>query len=380
MFYPLEAIFADRNIYFAGHKDMLCSYLCSLLEFYEPGKTEQCLEAPYFSILAGLDAVRQDRDVESALPKACEAIIATLDILKGIKPFDYIDRNEIRSAFSASNISLARSIISDKAAGIDPDFIHTSSIADYAPANVRQLHAAEAVEKLYGLMTFYSRLFDELPKLYETIWTIADRYSHCDKHDSDLLFGLAFLELRLEGSVQTNVTYTPYLTAENVGRFAPGKMVQFKSYRELIITELFESLMVGHYPRLCLICKKPFLKTDKNIQKYCTGLSPYYSKGKNKKQLSCQQYAKQYGVPEKAGDNPYKVVHKKRTDCIRTEKNRGTITPVFAEAARLLAGNHLCSAMSDPDYTFSQYEKDMEKDNLYKETAKYLRTTSKVNV
>ena len=262
MFYPLEAIFADKSIYFAGNKDMLCSYLCSLLEFYEPGKTELRLEAPCLSILAGLYAVKNDQDVGSALPKACEAIIDTLDVLKGIKPFDYVDREEIRTAFSESNISLAGSIISDKGSGIDPDFTHTSKLADYAPANVRQLRAAEATEKIFGLMSFYARLFDEVPKLYETIRRIADRYSHCDKHDPDLLFGLAYLELRLEGSVQTNVTYTPYLTTENSVRFAPGKTVQFKSYRELIITELFESLMIGHYPRLCLICKKPILKTD----------------------------------------------------------------------------------------------------------------------
>ena len=54
MFYPLEAIFANKNIYFAGKKDLLCSYCCSLLEFYDPEKTEQRLEAPYFSILAGI--------------------------------------------------------------------------------------------------------------------------------------------------------------------------------------------------------------------------------------------------------------------------------------------------------------------------------------
>ena len=38
MFHPLEAIFANRNVYFAGNKDLLCSYCCSLLEFYDPKK------------------------------------------------------------------------------------------------------------------------------------------------------------------------------------------------------------------------------------------------------------------------------------------------------------------------------------------------------
>ena len=117
MFYPLEAIFANKNIYFAGKKDLLCSYCCSLLEFYDPKKTEQCLEAPYFSILAGLNAIKHNQDVEAALPKACAAIIDTLDILKGIKPFDYLNRDAIRDSFSAGNISLLKNFFPIRTAG-----------------------------------------------------------------------------------------------------------------------------------------------------------------------------------------------------------------------------------------------------------------------
>ena len=348
MFYPLEAIFANKSIYFAGKKDLLCSYCCSLLEFYAPGKTEQRLEAPYFSILAGLNAIKHNQDVETALPKACEAILAALDILKGVKPFEYLDRDAIRDSFSESNISMLKRFLANKDGGIDHDFTHTSTIAEFAPANVQQLHATETAEFIWGLLTFYARLFDEMPKIYEKVHHIADMYSHCDNHDSDFLFSLAFLEFRLDA----------------------GKMIQFKTYSELIVTELFESLMIGHYPRLCWVCKKPFLKTDKHIQKYCTGLSPELHDGKR---LSCKQYAKQNGAPEKADGDPYKVICKKRTECIRTEKNRGTITPEFAAAATLITQNHLTLALTETDYSLSQFKKDLERKTIYKETAEYLR-------
>ncbi|MBR1812124.1 MAG: hypothetical protein IJ766_10850 [Clostridia bacterium] len=372
MFYPLEAIFADKNIYFAGKTDILCSYCCSLLEFYKPGKTEQRLEAPYLSILEGLNAVTRHQNLEETLPKACEAILATVDILKGIKPFDYLDRDEIRDSFSASNILLTQRFLKDKGYGIDANFLQTSTIPEYAPANVQQLHAAEAAERIYGLLTFYATLFDEIPQIYEKIRRIADMYSNCDNHDSDFLFSLAFLEFRLDAALQPNVTYTPYISTESDGKFYSGKMIQFKTYTELIITELFESLMIGHYPRLCLVCKKPFLKTDKNIQKYCTGLSPHFH---DEKQLSCKQYAKQNGSPEKADGDPFKVICKKRTECIRTEKNRGTITPEFAAAATLLTQNHLTLALTETDYTLTQYKKDLERKTLYKETEEFLRNT-----
>ncbi len=79
MFYPLEAKFANKSIYFVGNKDLLCSYCCSLLEFYDPEKTEQRLEAPYFSLLAGLNAVKHNLDLDAALPKAGEAILDRCD-------------------------------------------------------------------------------------------------------------------------------------------------------------------------------------------------------------------------------------------------------------------------------------------------------------
>ena len=370
MFYPLEAIFANKNIYFAGKKDLLCSYCCSLLEFYDPEKTEQRLEAPYFSILAGINAIKHNQEVDAALPKACAAVLDTLDILKGIKPFAYLNRDAIRDSFSASNISLLKRFLSDKDNGIDPDFTHTSTIAEFAPANVQQLHEAETAEHIWGLLTFYARLFDEMPNIYEKIRHIADMYSHCDNHDSDFLFTFAFLEFRLDAALQPNVTYTPYLTTETTEKFIPGKMIRFKTYSELIVTELFESLMIGHYPRLCWVCKKPFLKTDKHIQKYCTGLSPELHDGK---QLSCKQYAKQNGVPEKADGDPFKIICNKRIGCIRTEKYRGTITPVFAAAATLLTQNHLTRALAETDYTLDQFKKNLERKTLYKETAEYLR-------
>ena len=377
MFYPLEAIFANKNTYFAGKKDLLCSYCCSLLEFYDPDKTEQRLEAPYFSILAGLNAIKHNQDLETALPKACTAILDTLDILKGIKPFAYLNRAAIRDSFSASNKSLLKCFLSGKDNGIDPDFTHTSTIAEFAPANVQQLHAAEAAERIWDLLTFYARLFDELPKIYEKVHHIAVMYSHCDNHDSDFLFSFAFLEFHLDAVIQPNVTFTPYISTESDGKFYPGKMIQFKTYSELIITELFESLMIGHYPRLCWVCKKPFLKTDKHIQKYCTGLCPELHDGKR---LSCKQYAKQYGVPEKADGDPFKIICNKRIECIRTEKNRGTITPVFAAAATLLTQNHLTRSLAEPDYTLDQFKKDLGRKALYKETAEYLKNTPVVPV
>ena len=372
MFYPLEAVFTKQDICFHGNRDILGSYCYSLLDSFDVNKIEIPLHEHYFTLLAGLNAIKHNQEIEEALLKSCGAILAETEILKEIKPFGYIDTDEIRSAFSDDNIYLVKNLLSGKDFGIDTEFLPSSPISEYMPATALRLRAEEAAERISGLMKFYAALYDEIPEIYGKIHRIADRYSHIDNHDSDHLFTLAFLEFRLDAAVQPNVNYTPYIPSESADRFVPGKTMQFKTYTDLIVTELFESLMIGHYLRLCLVCKRPFMKTDQNIQKYCTGISLFYHKHE-KTPMTCKQYAKQYGVPETADGDPFKVVCKKRTDCIRTEKNRGTITPAFAQAATLMAQNHYTRALTEPDYTLSQYKENLKKDNLYKETAEYLQ-------
>lgn len=67
-----------------------------------------------------------------------------------------------------------------------------------------------------------------------------------------------------------------------------ARRLHFESYYSFILTDFFEGLHYGHYPRLCEVCKRYFLMTSAHRQRYCNRLLPYEHKGK---QLTCRKYA-----------------------------------------------------------------------------------------
>ena len=100
-------------------------------------------------------------------------------------------------------------------------------------------------------------------------------------------------------------------------------------YYSFILTDFFEGLHHGHYPRQCEICKKYFLMTSARKQKYCNGIAPYEYNGEK---MTCRQYAVIMGKKEKVDAHPILSIHKKRCNCIRAELSKGTITKEFATA------------------------------------------------
>ena len=63
-------------------------------------------------------------------------------------------------------------------------------------------------------------------------------------------------------------------------------------------------------------------------------------------------------------------IYNKRCSCIRTEALRGTITPVFAEKAKVIAKNRMLLAKRDPEYFKTKYKKDLSRKKLYADTEK----------
>ena len=102
-------------------------------------------------------------------------------------------------------------------------------------------------------------------------------------------------------------------------------------------------------------------------QAYCDGMAPYELRGKR---TTCRKYAAAMGRRELAENDPIKDLYNRRRSVIRTEKNRGTITPEFAAAAYKLAKEHKFRALQDQVYAASQYSLDMEREQLYRDAEK----------
>ena len=102
--------------------------------------------------------------------------------------------------------------------------------------------------------------------------------------------------------------------------------------------------------------------TSARKQKYCNGIAP---KTFNGEKQTCRQYAAVMGKKEKIEAHPILSIHKKRCNCIRAELSKGTITREFADAAKKIADELKALAIHGGEYTVAQFQKDMERQNLY---------------
>ena len=144
----------------------------------------------------------------------------------------------------------------------------------------------------------------------------------------------------------------------------------FESYYSFVLTDFFEGLHHGHYPRRCEICGQYFLMKSARRQKYCSyGTAPELYHGKK---ISCRRYAIIQGKAERAKDNPLKVSYARRCAAIRSEKSRGTVTVEFAAAAQVMAKRRLEQAEEDDAYAARAYCKDLERTKLYADTEERL--------
>ena len=144
----------------------------------------------------------------------------------------------------------------------------------------------------------------------------------------------------------------------------------FDNYYSFVLTDFFEGLHYGHYPRRCPICKRYFLMTSARRQVYCNGTAPYTLKGKP---ITCRKYAARMKEKELSEGNPINPIYKSHCSAIRVEQKRSTITAEFAAMALKVAKEYWQKAKFDDNYANGLYKADMKRENLYMETDRRLK-------
>lgn len=208
-----------------------------------------------------------------------------------------------------------------------------------------------------------------MQKAYKQLTVFASRVDEANRFDEEHLLPIA---LEVFGSVPFPVTteYVPTRKNAKSKTETLARRLYFDSYYSFIITDFFEGLHYGHYPRRCGVCKKYFLMTSARRQQYCNGLSPYEVRGKR---VTCQKYAANINRKELAAADPVVDIYNRRCAAIRTEKGRKTITEEFAKTAQTLAKEYKLKAQRDAGYASRQYSIDMSRERLYAVTDKRLK-------
>lgn len=296
-----------------------------------------------------------------------------LDTLPDLKPFHALDipgeRKRISLLFSEGNAKRIIDFFNHRAA------VESKEQAELAldllpPEYDKALFKAcnTLISDITNTLAFYNAISDDMQAAHKGLTEFSSRVDEAERLDEEHLLPIA---LEVFGSVPFPVTteYVPIKKASRSKTATLARRLYFDSYYSFVMTDFFEGLHYGHYPRRCGICKKYFLMTSAARQKYCTGYAPFKLKGKA---ITCRKYAARINRKELADGNPVIRIYKNRCSAIRVERQRVKIDNALATAALALAKEYMQLAKNDPDYANGQYETDMSRERLYAEADRRL--------
>ena len=303
--------------------------------------------------------------------KAGEEIQMMIKTISKIKPFNTCDINtendRIAYLFTKANADLIVDYFRRKAKvqSIDP----AQAVLDILPPEYNKAFfktAEDLLREVSETIHFYDTLPDDMEKAFKSLLRFVFRLDEAERFDEAHLLPIA---MEIFSKTDCNVK-TEYVAVTKKKDIAVAKRLTFEDYYSFIVTDFFEGLHYGHYPKQCGICNRYFLMTSARKQKYCNGFAPYMLRGKR---TTCRKYAASIKCKEREKDNPIVAVYEKRASAIRTEKSRGTITAEFAKMATFIAKNNMLRAQENYEYLTTQYAKDMTRKKLYSDAERMLK-------
>ena len=219
-------------------------------------------------------------------------------------------------------------------------------------------------------LRFYDAIPEDMRKAFELLKWFASHVDEADRFDEYHLLPIA-TEIFGTNSFPLRTEYIALPKRRNSRILVTARRMAFENYYSFVLTDFFEGLHHGHYPRQCEVCKQYFLMQSARRQKYCTyGTAPELYHGEK---ISCRRYAIIQGKAERAKDNPLKAAYDRRCSAIRSEKSRGTISAEFAQAAQEMAKRRLEQAEEDDAYAKTSYYADLQRAKLYADTDKRMK-------
>ena len=295
--------------------------------------------------------------------------------LPKLKPFDGLKAEEIRSTVETLfTEQIGQEICKYFAAKAKLSLLPQDEIAAGTAERIKRMADFSATEEkiteIQSILRFFDTLSEDLIDAHGKLIKFCERIDEAERLDEAHLLPPALKVFGEHHFTQSGKYIAVKKNAKSVNATL-AKRLSFDSYYSLILTDFFEGLHYGHYPRRCEICGKYFLMQSARRQKYCSyGIAPELYRG-NK--ISCRKYAAVLNRKEKAENDPIAAIYNRRCAAIRTECGRGTIKTEFAETAKRLAKEHKLRAQTDDKYAKEEYKKDMSREVLYAETDKKMK-------
>ena len=312
---------------------------------------------------------------ETDFLKAGEEILTILQTLPKLKPFSTLDiaaeKQRIETLFTESIAATISDYLRRKAAVAKMDK-GSASLGVLPPEYDKALfkNAETMCAAVLSTLRFYDTIPEEMHKAFELLKRFVSRVDEANRFDERHLLPIA-TEVFGSNPFPLRTEYIALPKRRNSRILVTARRMAFESYYSFVLTDFFEGLHHGHYPRQCEVCKQCFLMQSARRQKYCTyGTAPELYHGEK---ISCRRYAIIHGKAERAKDNPLKAAYDRRCSAIRSEKSRGTISAEFAQVAQELAKRRLEQAEEDDAYAKTSYYADLQRAKLYTDTDKRMK-------
>ena len=302
----------------------------------------------------------------------------TLEALKALpklRPFDGLNIEEIRNAVSTLfTEETGQKICEYFAYKAKLSLLPQNEIALGTVDRIKTATDFSLIEKnitnVIYILQFFDNLADDLILAHGNLLKFCNRIDEVERLNEAHLLPLALEVFGDHRFTQSG----RYISVKKNAKSVTGtvaKRLNFESYYSFILTDFFEGLHYGHYPRKCEICGKYFLMQSARRQKYCPyGIAPELYRGKK---ITCRKYAAALNRKEKAKNDPIVSLYNRRCGSIRTEVGRCTISKAFGETAKHLAKEHKLRALTDDRYAREQYKKDMSREALYAEVDRIMK-------
>lgn len=306
--------------------------------------------------------------------KAGDEIRYILTLLPKLRPFSELDiqgeRNRIESLFTEETAERLCEYFRQRALTANMDFGYI--FAGHFPKEYDKKFCVESEKLLQTILetlNFYDRLGDDVADAAKKLRQFVKRTDEAERLDEEHLLPIA-IEIFESAPFDVTTEYVPLKKSSRSKTATVARRLHFKSYYSFVLTDFFEGLQNGHYPRQCQMCHRYFVMTSARQTMYCGGWATELWRGKK---ITCRNLAAQQKRKELAANDPITVRYNSRCGAIRVEALRGTITKEFAAAAKALAKEHKQLAVSDPVYAAKQYAADMERGKLYTDTDKRMK-------
>ncbi len=295
--------------------------------------------------------------------------------LPKLKPFDGLKAEEIRSTVETLfTEQIGQEICEYFAAKTKLSLLPQDEIAAGTAERIKRMADFSATEEkiteIRSILRFFDTLSEDLIDAHGKLIKFCERIDEVERLDEAHLLPPALKVFGEHHFTQSGKYIAVKKNTKSINATL-AKRLSFNSYYNLILTDFFEGLHYGHYPRRCEICGKYFLMQSARRQKYCPyGIAPELYRGRK---ITCRKYAAAMNRKEKAENDPITAIYNRRCAAIRTECGRGTIKTEFADTAKRLAKEHKLRAQTDDRYAKEEYRKDMSRDALYAETDRKMK-------